>query len=101
MVVQASAQPNSGIGGLELIAKAIAGEPTVIEQNGKRAVLLPCEGLSPDHFYLHTGEEVQILAVLHGARDLSSIVAEWGGRSAPPKVRCTPGLVPGFCHATS
>jgi hypothetical protein len=27
----------------ELIAKAIAGEPTVIEQNGKRAVLLPCE----------------------------------------------------------
>jgi PHD/YefM family antitoxin component YafN of YafNO toxin-antitoxin module len=32
----------------ELIAKAIAGEPTVIEQNGKRAVLLPCEGLSPD-----------------------------------------------------
>jgi plasmid stabilization system protein ParE len=27
-------------------------------------------------FYLHTGEEVQILAVHHGARDLSSIVAE-------------------------
>lgn len=32
----------------ELIAKAIAGEPTVIEQNGKRAVLMPCEGVSPD-----------------------------------------------------
>jgi hypothetical protein len=32
----------------ELIAKAIAGEATVIEQNGKRAVLLPCEGASPD-----------------------------------------------------
>lgn len=32
----------------ELIAKAIAGEATVIEQNGKRAVLLPCEGLAPD-----------------------------------------------------
>ena len=32
----------------ELIAKAIAGEPTVIEQNGKRAVLLPCEGVAPD-----------------------------------------------------
>jgi antitoxin (DNA-binding transcriptional repressor) of toxin-antitoxin stability system len=32
----------------ELIAKAIAGEPTVIEQNGKRAVLLPCEGNAPD-----------------------------------------------------
>jgi hypothetical protein len=32
----------------ELIAKAIAGEATVIEQNGKRAVLLPCEGVVPD-----------------------------------------------------
>ena len=32
----------------EFIAKAIAGEGTVIEQNGKRAVLLPCEGLAPD-----------------------------------------------------
>ena len=32
----------------ELIAKAIAGEGTVIEQNGKRAVLLPCEGAAPD-----------------------------------------------------
>jgi antitoxin (DNA-binding transcriptional repressor) of toxin-antitoxin stability system len=32
----------------ELIAKAIAGEATVIEQNGKRAVLMPCEGLAPD-----------------------------------------------------
>ena len=32
----------------EFIAKAIAGEATVIEQNGKRAVLLPCEGIAPD-----------------------------------------------------
>ena len=32
----------------EFIAKAIAGEATVIEQNGKRAVLLPCEGVAPD-----------------------------------------------------
>ena len=32
----------------ELIAKAIAGEATVIEQNGRRAVLLPCEGAAPD-----------------------------------------------------
>ena len=32
----------------ELIAKAIAGEATIIEQNGKRAVLLPCEGIVPD-----------------------------------------------------
>ena len=31
----------------ELIAKAIAGEPPVIEQNGKRAVLFACE-LVPD-----------------------------------------------------
>jgi PHD/YefM family antitoxin component YafN of YafNO toxin-antitoxin module len=33
----------------EFIAKAIAGEATVIEQNGKRAVLLPCEGIAPDY----------------------------------------------------
>lgn len=32
----------------ELIAKAIAGEATIIEQNGRRAVLLPCEGAIPD-----------------------------------------------------
>jgi hypothetical protein len=32
----------------EFIAKAIAGEATVIEQDGKRAVLLPCEGVAPD-----------------------------------------------------
>ena len=32
----------------ELIAKAIAGEAAVIEQNGRRAVLLPCEGVAPD-----------------------------------------------------
>jgi len=32
----------------ELIAKAIAGEATVIEQDGKRAVLLLCEGSVPD-----------------------------------------------------
>lgn len=32
----------------ELIAKAIAGEATIIEQDGKRAVLLPCEGAAPD-----------------------------------------------------
>ena len=32
----------------ELIAKAIAGEATIIVQNGKRAVLLPCEGTMPD-----------------------------------------------------
>ena len=32
----------------ELIAKAIAGQATVIEQNGKRAVLMPCEGVAPD-----------------------------------------------------
>ena len=32
----------------ELVAKAIAGEATLIEQNGKRAVLLPCEGAAPD-----------------------------------------------------
>ena len=32
----------------EFVAKAIAGEATVIEQNGKRAVLLPCDGTAPD-----------------------------------------------------
>ncbi len=32
----------------EYVAKAIAGEGTIIEQNGKRAVLLPCAGSAPD-----------------------------------------------------
>ena len=32
----------------EFVARAIAGEATLIEQNGKRAVLLPCEGAAPD-----------------------------------------------------
>jgi PHD/YefM family antitoxin component YafN of YafNO toxin-antitoxin module len=32
----------------EFIAKAIAGEPTVIEQKGKRAVILACEEDVPD-----------------------------------------------------
>ncbi len=32
----------------ELIAKAIAGEPTLIEQNGKLAVLQKCETTIPD-----------------------------------------------------
>jgi hypothetical protein len=32
----------------ELFAKAVSGEATVIEQSGKRAVLLPCEGEAPD-----------------------------------------------------
>ena len=32
----------------EFVAKAIAGEATLIEQNGKRAVLLPCPGIAPD-----------------------------------------------------
>jgi hypothetical protein len=32
----------------EFVAKAIAGEATLIEQNGKRAVLLPCQGTAPD-----------------------------------------------------
>jgi hypothetical protein len=32
----------------EFIAKAIAGEPTIVEQDGKRAVLLPCDTGVPD-----------------------------------------------------
>ena len=32
----------------QLFAKAVAGEATVIEQNGHRAVLLPCDGDLPD-----------------------------------------------------
>lgn len=32
----------------ELIDKAIAGEATIIERNGRRAVLLPCEETSAD-----------------------------------------------------
>lgn len=32
----------------ELFARAVSGEGTVIEQDGRRAVLLPCEGEAPD-----------------------------------------------------
>ena len=32
----------------ELVTKALKGEVTVIVQNGKRAVLMPCEGELPD-----------------------------------------------------
>jgi hypothetical protein len=32
----------------EFVAKAIAGQVTVIEQNGKRAILLPCAEGEPD-----------------------------------------------------
>ena len=32
----------------ELFAKAVAGEATIIEQDGKRAVLLPCNEDVPD-----------------------------------------------------
>ena len=32
----------------EFFAKAVAGEATVIEQNGKRAVLVPCPEAAPD-----------------------------------------------------
>ena len=31
-----------------LFAKAVAGEATIIEQNGQRAVLLACDGAVPD-----------------------------------------------------
>jgi hypothetical protein len=32
----------------ELLTKALDGEATVIDQNGKRAVLMPCAGIAPD-----------------------------------------------------
>lgn len=32
----------------ELFAKAVAGQATVIEQNGKRAALVPCNDVAPD-----------------------------------------------------
>lgn len=32
----------------ELLAKALAGDVTIIDQNGRRAVLMPCEGAQPD-----------------------------------------------------
>jgi hypothetical protein len=32
----------------EFFAKAVAGEATLIEQNGKRAVLVPCDEGQPD-----------------------------------------------------
>lgn len=32
----------------EFVTRAIAGEATIIERNGRRAVLMPCEGEVPD-----------------------------------------------------
>jgi len=32
----------------ELLAKALNGDITVIDENGKRAVLMPCTGPAPD-----------------------------------------------------
>ena len=56
----------------ELIAKAIAGEATVIEQNGKRAVLLPCEGVAPDlELDPHTDQLLQQRAKAPGAEPTS------------------------------
>ena len=59
----------------ELIAKAIAGEATVIEQNGKRAVLLPCEGIAPD-FELDP-ETDQLLRARAGAPGRQPTAGDW------------------------
>lgn len=32
----------------ELLAKALQGDATIIDQDGKRAVLMPCEAAQPD-----------------------------------------------------
>ena len=59
----------------ELVAKAIAGEATVIEQNGKRAVLLPCGGHAPD-FELDP-ETDQLLRERVEAEGRESTQADW------------------------
>ena len=59
----------------ELIAKAMSGEATLIEQNGKRAVLLPCEGVKPD-FQLHS-ETDQLLRERAQAASTEPTAAEW------------------------
>ena len=59
----------------ELIAKAIAGEATVIEQNGKRAVLMPCEGVAPD-FELHPETDELLRSRLQAAGS-ERTVADW------------------------
>ena len=59
----------------EFIAKAIAGEATVIEQNGKRAVLLPCEGSAPD-FELDS-ETDQLLRERAEAPGREPTAADW------------------------
>jgi antitoxin (DNA-binding transcriptional repressor) of toxin-antitoxin stability system len=59
----------------ELIAKAIAGEATMIEQNGKRAVLLPCEGVAPDfEFNPETDQLLRERAETQGSEPTS---ADW------------------------
>lgn len=59
----------------ELIAKAIAGEPTVIEQNGKRAVLVPCEGIAPD--FAVDGETDRLLKERAKAPGRKPVPADW------------------------
>ena len=59
----------------ELIARAIAGEATMIEQNGKRAVLLPCEGSAPD-FELDS-ETDELLRARAKAPGHEPTVADW------------------------
>jgi hypothetical protein len=59
----------------EFVAKAIAGEATLIEQNGKRAVLMPCEGAAPD-FELDS-ETDQLLRKRMQASGSEPTVADW------------------------
>jgi PHD/YefM family antitoxin component YafN of YafNO toxin-antitoxin module len=59
----------------ELIAKAIGSEATVIEQNGKRAVLLPCHGFAPDCEV--DRETDQLLRARMGSSGREPITADW------------------------
>jgi hypothetical protein len=59
----------------ELFAKAVAGEATVIEQNGKRAVLVQCEEGAPDYeLYPNTDRLLRERASMEGR---PATAADW------------------------
>ena len=82
----------------EFVAKAIAGEATLIEQNGKRAVLFPCQGIAPD-FDLDPATD----RLLPQRVDNSNRGTDSGGaaRSARPGQRVGPAVGIAGCKARS
>ena len=59
----------------ELLAKALQGDVTIIDKDGKRAVLMPCQGSVPD-FQLYPEIDRLLLERLQ-ARGVEPTDAQW------------------------